>query len=41
MAETLEGAELVDALSVPAHLALEGAALVDVCEVNVQKMSWL
>lgn len=34
MAEALEGAQSVDALSVPAHLALESAALIDVCEVN-------
>lgn len=31
MAETLEGTESVDTLSVPAHLALEGAALIYVC----------
>lgn len=34
VAEALEGAQPVDTLSVPAHLALESAALIDVCEVN-------
>lgn len=34
VAEALEGAQSVDALAVPAHLALQSAALVDVCEVN-------
>ncbi|TNN89341.1 hypothetical protein EYF80_000629 [Liparis tanakae] len=32
MAETLEGAQSVDTLPVPAHLALEGTALIDVCK---------
>lgn len=32
VAEALEGAQSVDALAVPAHLALQGAALVNVCE---------
>lgn len=31
VAETLEGTESVDTLTVPAHLALDGAALVYVC----------
>lgn len=35
MAETLEGTESIDTLSVPAHLALEGAALVYVHAVVV------
>lgn len=30
VAEALEGAQSVDALTVPAHLPLEGAALVDI-----------
>lgn len=33
-AEALEGTLSVDTMSVPAHLALENAALVYVCEVN-------
>lgn len=38
MAETLEGAESVDTLSVPAHLALEGAALIYVCRVEREEI---
>lgn len=39
VAEALEGAQSVDALSVPAHLALEGAALIDVCKVSPENVS--
>lgn len=39
VAEALEGAQSVDTLSVPAHLALEGAALIDVCKVNPENVS--
>lgn len=35
MAETLEGSKPVDTLSVSAHLALKGKALVYVCEVEM------
>lgn len=39
MAETLEGTKTVDALSIPAHLALEGTALVYVCmDMNIEKI---
>lgn len=38
MAEALEGTEPIDTLSVPAHLALESAALIYVCKVNIEKI---
>lgn len=41
VAETLERAEAVDTLSVPAHLALEGAALIYVCKENTGRISTL
>lgn len=41
VAEALEGAQPVDALAVPAHLALESAALVHVCKGNPDSVSSL
>lgn len=39
MAETLEGTESIDTLSVPAHLALEGTALIYVCmNINTDRL---
>lgn len=38
MTETLEGTKSVDALSIPAHLALVGAALIYVCEINIERI---
>ncbi len=34
MAETLEGTKSIDTLTITAHLALEGAALIYVCKVK-------
>lgn len=39
VAEALEGAQAVDALPVPAHLPLEGAALVHVCKGSPDSVS--
>lgn len=38
MTEALERTKSVDTLSVPAHLALEGTALIYVCEVNIKRI---
>lgn len=41
MAETLEGTKSIDTLSIPAHLALEGTALIYVCKVNIKRIRTL
>ena len=38
VADALEGAESVDALSIPAHLALQSGALIDVCREKIKKI---
>lgn len=38
MAKTLERAKSIDTPSIPAHLALEGTALIYVCKINIERI---